>query len=116
MKGNKSGMILYFDNYNQISGLSNTQLGILLRALIECGLQESNGQDGITGFEQRYPDMDPQTQMAFQFMSANIRRDAIAYAEKCANYRAAAQRRQSFRQEQQNPHPTHDDETWRYVK
>ena len=37
--------------------------------------------------------MSEKTQMAFLFMADTIRRDAAAYAEKCANYQNAARRR-----------------------
>ena len=93
MKGKRSSMLLYFDNFHRVASLPDEQLGILFRALMECGELESSGQDGITGFEERYPGMSEKTQMAFSFMADTIRRDAAAYAEKCANYRSAAQRR-----------------------
>ena len=93
MSGKRSSMLLYFDNFHRVAGLPDEQLGILFRALMECGEREAEGQDGITGFEERYPGMSDRTQMAFLFMADTIRRDAAAYAEKCANYRAAAQRR-----------------------
>ena len=93
MKGKRSSILLYFDNFHRVADLPDEQLGILFRALMECGEREAAGEDGITGFEQRYPDMWEKTQMAFSFMADTIRRDAAAYAEKCANYRSAAQRK-----------------------
>lgn len=100
MSGKRSSMLLYFDNFHRVAGLPDEQLGILFRALMECGEREAEGQDGITGFEVRYPDMSDRTQMAFLFMADTIRRDASAYAEKCANYRSAAQRRAEQRESQ----------------
>ena len=88
MRGKRSSILLYFDNYHRVAGLPDEQLGLLFRALMESG-----GQDGITGFESRYPAMSEKTQMAFLFMADTIRRDAAAYAEKCANYQNAARRR-----------------------
>ena len=93
MRGKRSSILLYFDNYHRVAGLPDEQLGLLFRALMECGERESGGQDGITGFESRYPAMSEKTQMAFLFMADTIRRDAAAYAEKCANYQNAARRR-----------------------
>ena len=93
MRGKRSSILLYFDNFHRVSQLPDQQLGILFRALMECGELEAAGQDGITGFQERYPDMGEKAQMAFCFMADTIRRDAAAYAEKCANYQSAAQRR-----------------------
>ena len=103
MSGKRKSMLLYFDNFHRVAGLPDEQLGILFRALMECGEKEARGQDGITGFEERYPDMSEKTQMAFSFMADTIRRDAAAYAEKCANYRSAAQRRRGQQREEAAP-------------
>ena len=99
MKGRRSSILLYFDNFHRVADLPDEQLGILFRALMECGEKEAGGEDGITGFEARYPGMGEKTQMAFAFMADTIRRDAAAYAEKCANYQSAAQRRAAQRQD-----------------
>lgn len=99
MKGKRSSILMYFDNFHRVAGLPDEQLGILFRALMECGEKEANDQDGITGFEERYPGMGEKTQMAFTFMADTIRRDAAAYAEKCANYRSAALRRREQQRE-----------------
>ena len=107
MNGKRKSMLLYFDNFHRVAQLPDEQLGILFRALMECGELEAEGQDGITGFEERYPGMSDRTQMAFFFMADTIRRDAAAYAEKSANYRAAALRRWDQQQEAQalSPEP-----------
>lgn len=101
MNTKRSSMLLYFDNFHRVADLPDEQLGILFRALMECGEKETNGEDGITGFESRYPGMGEKAQMAFFFMADTIRRDAAAYAEKCANYRAAARRRVEQQRESQ---------------
>ena len=103
MKGKRSSILLYFDNFHRVASLPDEQLGILFRALMECGEKEAGGEDGITGFEQRYPGMSEKTQMAFSFMADTIRRDAAVYAEKCANYRSAAQRRREQQEAQDSP-------------
>ena len=53
MKGKRSSILFYFDNYHRVSDLPDEQLGVLFRALMECGEKEANGEDGITGFEER---------------------------------------------------------------
>ena len=103
MRGKRSSILVYFDNFHRVAGLPDDQLGILFRALMACGEKEASGQDGITGFEERYPGMGEKAQMAFSFMADTIRRDAAAYAEKCANYRTAAQRRWDQQREETAP-------------
>ena len=100
MKGKRSSILLYFDNFHRVSGLPDDQLGILFRALMECGEKEASGQDGITGFEERYPGMGEKAQMAFLFMMDNIRRDAAAYEAKCVGRRGYAQRRREPQKEE----------------
>ena len=100
MSVKRSSILFYFDNFHRVAGLPDDQLGILFRALMECGEKEANGEDGITGFGERYPGMSENTRMAFSFMADTIRRDAAAYAEKCS-HRTAAQRRTEPRRESQ---------------
>lgn len=109
----KKSFVLYFDCCRQALGLSNEQLGILFRAILDCAEREAAGEDGLSGYEQRFPDMAPDTRMAFLFFAATIHRDTQAYAEKSANYRAAAQRRSESRREQQ---PAPDGELRQYVR
>ena len=116
MKGKRSSILLYFDNFHRVADLPDEQLGILFRALMECGEREAAGEDGITGFEQRYPDMWEKTQMAFSFMADTIRRDAASYAEKCANYRAAQHRWDLQRESQAIPDSPPADELERLVR
>ena len=97
----KRSILLYFDNFRRVADLPDEQLGILLRALMEFGEKEANGEDGITGLRDRYPELCEKAQMAFSFMADTIRRDAASYAEKCANYRAAAQHRWDLQRESQ---------------
>ena len=99
----KRSILLYFDNFRRVADLPDDQLGILFRALMECGEKEANGEDGITGLRDRYPELCEKAQMAFSFMADTIRRDAASYAEKCANYRSAAQRRAEQRESQAIP-------------
>lgn len=92
MSTKRSSILFYFDSFHRVADLPDEQLGVLFRALMECGEAEANGKDGITGFAQRYPSMGDKAQMAFSFMADTIRRDAAAYAEKCAGHRSYAQR------------------------
>ena len=88
----KRSILLYFDNFRRVADLPDEQLGILLRALMECGEKEANGEDGITGLRDRYPELCEKAQMAFSFMADSIRRDTAAYEAKCAGRRSYAQR------------------------
>lgn len=97
MNVKRSSILFYFDNFRRVADLPDEQLGILFRALMECGEAEACGKDGITGFERRYPGMEERTQMAFIFMAGTIRRDAAAYAEKCS--RSARRRRELQKEE-----------------
>ena len=93
MKKPKAALI-YYDNYELISGLSNEQLGVLFRAVMEYGKALLRGETvPIEAFRRGYPDMTDGTYGFFAFMADNVRRDAAVYREKCANYSAAAQRR-----------------------
>ena len=92
MSTKRSSILFYFDSFHRVADLPDEQLGVLFRALMECGEAEANGKDGITGFVERYPNMGDKAQMAFSFMADTIRRDAAAYAEKCAGQRASFQR------------------------
>ena len=86
MKGRRSSILLYFDNFHRVADLPDEQLGILFRALMECGEKEAGGEDGITGFEARYPGMGEKTQMAFSQSAAQRRaeqrQDAVPGKER----------------------------------
>ena len=43
MKGKRSSILLYFDNFHRVADLPDEQLGILFRALMECGEREAAG-------------------------------------------------------------------------
>ena len=103
MKKPKAALI-YYDNYNLITGLSNEQLGVLFRAVMDYGKLLLRGESiPIDRFRRGYPDMADSTYGFFAFMADTVRRDAATYREKCANYSAAAQRRWEERQREQPP-------------
>ena len=90
MKTPKAALI-YYDNYELISGLSNEQLGVLFRAVMEYGKALLRGETvSIEAFRRGYPDMTDGTYGFFAFMADNVRRDVAIYHEKSANYSAAA--------------------------
>ena len=97
MKKPKAALI-YYDNYELTAGLSNEQLGVLFRAVMDYGKSLLRGEAvPIDRFRRAYPEMEDGTYGFFAFMADNVRRDAAVYREKCANYSAAAQRREEQR-------------------
>ena len=95
MKTPKAALI-YYDNYELIGGLSDEQLGVLFRAVMEYGKALLRGETvSIEAFRRGYPDMTDGTYGFFAFMADNVRRDVATYHEKSANYSAAAQRREA---------------------
>ena len=92
----RASILIYFDNYHLISGLPDDQLALLFRTLMEFSEQEVNGGGAsIDDYRYRYPAMGETARAYFSFMADTVRRDASAYREKCANYSAAAQKREA---------------------
>lgn len=92
----RPSILLYFDNYHLISHLPDDQLALLFRSFMEFSEQEVNGGGAsIADYQRRYPAMGETARAYFAFMADNVRRDAAVYREKCANYSAAAQRREA---------------------
>ena len=91
MHAKHSSILIYFDNFHMVEDLSDEQLGILFRAVMESAELEVNGRNGVTGYRERYPRMGEKVQTAYQFMMGSIRRDTAAYEAKCAR-RGYAQR------------------------
>ncbi|MBQ8585617.1 MAG: hypothetical protein IJ452_04955, partial [Butyricicoccus sp.] len=67
----KKSFILYADDHRFIARLSDSQKAALLAAIF-CHAQEVP-----------LPDLDPTTEMAFSFISAQIDRDAEKWEETC---------------------------------
>ena len=86
-------ILIYFDNFHTVEDLPDEQLGVLFRAVMESAELEVNGQDGITGLRDRYPELCEKAQMAFSFMADSIRRDTAAYEAKCAGRSSYGRRR-----------------------
>ena len=92
MHAKHSSILIYFDNFHMVEDLSDEQLGILFRAVMESAELEVNGRNGVTGYRERYPRMGEKVQTAYQFMMGNVRRDTAAYEAKCAGRRGSFQR------------------------
>ena len=86
-------ILIYFDNFHTVEDLPDEQLGVLFQAVMESAELEVNGQDGVTGYRERYPRMSDRIQMAYRFMMGNVRRDAAAYEAKCAGRSSYGRRR-----------------------
>ena len=92
----RPSILLYFDNYHLISHLPDDQLALLFRSFMEFSEQEVNGGGAsIAAYQRRYPAMGETARAYFAFMADNVRRDAVTYREKCANYSAAARKREA---------------------
>lgn len=76
--GRKDSFIVYTSYYKQISKLNDEQRGKLLTAMMEFSI---NGDASSVI-------MDDVTEMAFEFISDQMMRDAAAYADKCATNKA----------------------------
>jgi len=88
--------LFYYDSYRLIERLSDEQLGVLFRALMDYGLLLLRGQKtDLEVFRRRYPNMEDVTCGFFAFMADTLRRDTDTYREKCAHYSAAAQKREA---------------------
>lgn len=95
MSNQKTAFTLYFDNMDLACQLPDDQLATLTRAIVHCAAREAEGADGIADAKARWPQMSPETWMAFQFIAQNIRRDTQAYRAKQARYREGARKRLS---------------------
>ena len=100
MSNQKTAFTLYFDNMDLACQLPDEQLATLTRAIVHCAAREAEGADGITEVKELWPQMAPETWMAFQFIAQNIRRDTRAYRAKQARYREGARKRLSRGEEQ----------------
>ena len=81
MKGRRSSILLYFDNFHRVADLPDEQLGILFRALMECGEKEAGGEDGITvtGARTRFGSCSPKNRLCFSFRLMEYPLPAIEY-------------------------------------
>ena len=100
----RSSILLYFDNYHLVASLPDDQFALLFRALLDFSELEVNGGGAdLFSFPDRYPGMRGKTIGFFYFMADNVRRDAMTYNEKRANYQAAALKREAERTHGQAP-------------
>lgn len=89
----KKSFVLYFDMFPGIAGLPPAQRGELLSALFTYAQAEAEAPTEQDAIFDRYPEMAPETRMAFRFMAETIRRDTEKWREKRARYVKAARDR-----------------------
>ena len=86
---NKNSFVLYTDYIEQIEMLTMEQRGVLLTALIKCQMGDE------------LPDMDNLTQMAFLFISSDMRRNNERYLKMIERRREAGRKGGKQRQTNQ---------------
>ncbi len=81
MKTKKKTFLMYADHYEMVKGLSNEQLGTLLRALYALANNEP------------LPELDAVAKMAFAFISNDVLKANAKYEERCEKNREAIAKR-----------------------
>ena len=90
----KKSFLLYLDSYDHIADLPREQRGDLLLLLFDYARRVAEeGNTDIPSLLRQYPDLAPETCMAFRFLSESIRRDTEKWREKHRRYSEAALRR-----------------------
>lgn len=107
-KNSKKSFVLYFDMLPGISALPPAQRGELLSALFVYAEAEAEGPAEQAAVLAQYPDMAPETRMAFQFIAETIRRDTEKWREKHERYVNAARARAEKERAGRN------DDIWKY--
>ena len=83
MKTKKKTFLMYADHYEMVKGLSDAQLGTLLRALYALANNEP------------LPELDAVAKMAFAFISNDVLKANAKYEERCEKNREAIAKRWS---------------------
>ena len=86
----KKSFLLYFDMGPSIRCLPPEQRGYLLTALYDFAEAAARGEASTEAVLQVWPQMRPETQMAFRFMAEAVRRDTEKWRKRRENCRAAA--------------------------
>lgn len=81
MKTKKKTFLMYADHYEMVKGLSDAQLGTLLRALYALANNEP------------LPELDAVAKMAFAFISNDVLKANAKYEERCEKNREAIAKR-----------------------
>lgn len=110
-EGHKKSFMLYFDNYPSIAALPADQRGELLVLLYRYAMAAEEGSADPEEFADRFPDLTPETRMAYRFLAETIRRDTEKWVAKQRHYQSAAMRRMEESGRKPGP-PDRDDISW----
>nr|WP_326216364.1 DUF6291 domain-containing protein [uncultured Oscillibacter sp.] len=110
-EGHKKSFMLYFDNYPSIAALPADQRGELLVLLYRYAMAAEEGSADPEEFADQFPDLTPETHMAYRFLAETIRRDTEKWVAKQRHYQSAAMRRMEESGRKPGP-PDRDDISW----
>ena len=110
-EGHKKSFMLYFDNYPSIAALPADQRGELLVLLYRYAMAAEEGSADPEEFADQFPDLTPETRMAYRFLAETIRRDTEKWVAKQRHYQSAALRRMEESGRKPGP-PDRDDISW----
>ena len=110
-EGHKKSFMLYFDNYPSIAALPADQRGELLVLLYRYAMAAEEGSADPEEFADQFPDLTPETRMAYRFLAETIRRDTEKWVAKQRHYQSAAMRRMEESGRKPGP-PNRDDISW----
>nr|WP_325244767.1 DUF6291 domain-containing protein [uncultured Oscillibacter sp.] len=110
-EGHKKSFMLYFDNYPSIAALPADQRGELLVLLYRYAMAAEEGSADPEEFADQFPDLTPETRMAYRFLAETIRRDTEKWVAKQRHYQSAAMRRMEESGRKPGP-PDRDDISW----
>lgn len=110
-EGHKKSFMLYFDNYPSIAALPADQRGELLVLLYRYAMAAEEGSADPEEFANQFPDLTPETRMAYRFLAETIRRDTEKWVAKQRHYQSAAMRRMEESGRKPGP-PDRDDISW----
>ena len=110
-EGHKKSFMLYYDNYPSIAALPADQRGALLVLLDRYAMAAEEGSADPEEFADQFPDLTPETRMAYRFLAETIRRDTEKWVAKQRHYQSAAMRRMEESGRKPGP-PDRDDISW----
>lgn len=110
-EGHKKSFMLYFDNYPSIAALPADQRGELLVLLYRYAMAAEEGSADPEEFADQFPDLTPETRMAYRFLAETIRQDTEKWVAKQRHYQSAAMRRMEESGRKPGP-PDRDDISW----
>ena len=110
-EGHKKSFMLYFDNYPSMAALPADQRGELLVLLYRYAMAAEEGSADPEEFADQFPNLTPETRMAYRFLAETIRRDTEKWVAKQRHYQSAAMRRMEESGRKPGP-PDRDDISW----